>query len=180
MRRWNRALTTLVAVAAAGALLWFVPHYDRWSTCGYWGVMGLMALAGLLLGLSQLHARDGNPTASFLLVFAPVLVAAGWVILATQPEGNWVRDHVLEWSGDLGLGHAVHNLGEHVAVLAFGLGTVFGLTFEPAMIRRRTVTRDVPVTTKDDVPAATEVPAADEPAVEQTEVVERETAAPPP
>ena len=36
----------------------------------------------------------------------------------------------------MGIGQAVHNLGEHVAVLAFGLGVVFGLTFEPKMIRR--------------------------------------------
>ncbi len=137
MRRWNRAFSTLVAAAAAGFLLWYVPHFDRWSTSGYWAVMGLMVVAGALIGFSQLHARDGNPRASFLLAFLPVLVAAGWVILAAQPEANWIRDHVVEWSGDLHIDHAVANLAEHVAVLAFGLGVIFGLTFEPAMLRRR-------------------------------------------
>jgi hypothetical protein len=136
MGRWNRGLATLVAAAAAGFLIWFAPHFNRWTTGGYWGVIGLMALGGLLIGVSQLHGRDGNPTASFLLVFLPVLVATGWVILAAEPQGSWVRDHVLSWSGDIGIGHAVHNLGEHVAVLGIGLGVVFGLTFEPKMVRR--------------------------------------------
>ena len=98
--------------------------------------MALTALAGVLIGISQLHGRDGKPTASFVIVFVPVLIAAGWVILAAQPQGNWIRDHILSWSGDMGIGHAVHNLGEHVAVLAFGLGVVFGLRFEPKMLRR--------------------------------------------
>jgi hypothetical protein len=136
MRRWNRALTTLVAAAAAGFLLWYTPHFNRWATGGYWGVIALMVLAGVLIGLSQLHGRDGNPTASFILAFVPVLVAAGWVILAAQPHRGWIRDHVLSWSGDLGIGHAVHNLGEHVAVLGFAVGAVFGLTFEAKMARR--------------------------------------------
>jgi hypothetical protein len=75
--------------------------------------------------------------ASFLLVFVPVFVVAGWVVLAAQPRSNWFRDHALSWSGDIGLGHIVHNLSEHVAVLAFALGLVFGLTFELAMVPRR-------------------------------------------
>src|SRR5579864_6625572 len=137
MRRWTRALTTLLAASAAGFLLWFAPHFNRWTTGGYWGLVAVVALAGLLVGLSQLHARDGNPAASFLLAFVPVFVAAGWVIVALEPRGNWARDHVLTWSGEIGIGHAVHNLGEHVLVLAFALGIVFGLTFEPRMVRRR-------------------------------------------
>ena len=84
------------------------------------GVIGLMTVAGVLVGVSQLHGRDGNPLASFLVVFVPVLVAVSWVIAAVQPQRDVVRNHVLSWSGDLGIAHAVHNLGEHVAVLAFG------------------------------------------------------------
>ena len=57
--------------------------------------------------------------------------------MAAQPHGDWTRNHVLLWSGAVGVGHVVHNLAEHVAVLAFRVGHVFGLTFEPAMIRRR-------------------------------------------
>ncbi len=127
---------TLVAALAAGVLLWFAPHFHRWTTGGYWGVIALMTVAGVLVGISQLHGRDANPSASFVLVFVPVLIAAGWVILATQPQPDWVRNHILSWSSDMGIGHAVHNLGEHVAVLAFGLGIVFGVMFEPRMVRR--------------------------------------------
>jgi len=133
-------VTTLFAAAVAGLLLWFAPHFHRWTTGGYWGVIGLLTVAGLLVGLSQLHGRDGNPLASFLAAFVPVFVAAGWVILADQPHGDWVRDHVLSWSGDMGIVHAVDNLGEHVAVLAFGLGIVFGALFEPRMLRRGSTT----------------------------------------
>ena len=183
MRRWNRALTTLVAAAAAGCLLWFVPHFDRWSSGGYWGVMGLTALAGLLLGFSQLHGRDGNPLASFLFAFLPVLVAAGWVILAAQPNDSWIRDHVLEWSGDLGIAHAVHNLGEHVAVLAFGLGIIFGLIYEPGMARRGRVEAEVaPAEASSTPPVADESlePAPEEPVARQVETDEREPVPPPP
>src|SRR5579862_78190 len=108
MRHWNRALTTLVAVAAAGFLLWFAPHFHRWTTGGYWGVIGLMIVAGALIGLSRLDRGDPKPPTSFLVVFVPVLVAAGWVILAAQPQGNWFRDHAHSWSGDLGIAHVVH------------------------------------------------------------------------
>jgi hypothetical protein len=174
MRHWNRALATLVAAAAAGFLLWFVPHFHRWTTGGYWGVMGLMALAGVLIGLSQLHGRDGNPRASFFLAFLPVLVAAGWVILATQPHGGWIRDHVRSWSGDLGIGSAVHNLGEHVAVLAFGLGVVFGVMFEPKMLRRRPETVLAAPTR-----AATMEPTREEPPAPQRETDEQRPSAPP-
>ena len=129
-----------------------------------------MALAGGLLGLSQLHGRDGKPTASFLLAFLPVLVAAGWVILAAQPEANWIRDHVLSWSDDLGIGHGVHNLGERVAVVAFGLGVVFGVTFEPRMMRRRKKNVVAPAAAPVFVPGPPPVPlepAVDEPAAEE-------------
>ena len=136
VRHWNRALATLLAAAAAGFLLWFTPHFNRWSTGGYWEVIAVVTLAGALIGLSQLHGRDGNPAASFLLAFLPVLIAAGWVILAGEPRGDWVRDHVVSWSREMGIAHSIHNLTEHVAVLAFGLGAVFGVTFEPKMVRR--------------------------------------------
>lgn len=136
MRHVARAVTTLAASAAAGFVLWYVPHFNRWTTGGYWGVMALMTAAGLLLGVPRVRG-GGIPRVAFLLAFLPVLVAAGWVILASQPHGNWVRDHVLTWSNDLTIGNVVHNLGEHVAVVAFGLGVVFGHTFELGMLRRR-------------------------------------------
>jgi len=66
----------------------------------------------------------------FLIGFLPVLVAAGWVLLATQPDANWLRDHVRSWTGDIGIQGLVRDLGEYVSVLAFGLGLVFGFTFD--------------------------------------------------
>ncbi len=136
MRKYTRGLTTLVGVVAAGCLIWYLPHFNRFQTGGYWAVTALIVVAGALLGISQLHGRDGNPLASFLITFLPLLVASAWVMLASQPRPNWVRDHVLSWSDDLGIGHGVYNLGEHVAVVAFALGVVFGLTFEVRMLRR--------------------------------------------
>jgi hypothetical protein len=175
VRRWNRALATLVAVAAAGLLLWYVPHFNRWSTGGYWAVIALMVIAGVLIGLSQAHA-EGKTRRSFLFAFLPVLVAAGWVILATQPRGSWIRDHVLSWSGDLGIEHAVRNLGEHVAVLAFGLGVVLGVMFEPRMLRRSAkdvVAAPVPAEVPPSEPAADDTVArersVDEPATQEPE-----------
>jgi hypothetical protein len=61
MRHWNRALTTLAAAAVAGFLLWFAPHFHRWTTGGYWGVMALIAIAGVLIGLSQLPRPRREP-----------------------------------------------------------------------------------------------------------------------
>jgi hypothetical protein len=114
-----------------------VPHFDRWTTGGYWAGIGLFVVAGLVLGVAQLHGREGNSQALFVAVFLPVLVVTGWVMLAAQPRGNWFAHHARSWSGDLGVGHVVHNLAEHIVVLAFGLGLVFGLTFEAGMIPRR-------------------------------------------
>jgi uncharacterized membrane protein len=69
----------------------------------------------------------------FLLAFVPVLVAAGWVIIAKQPHANWFRGHVDSWSGDIGIRGLVNDLGEYVSVLAFGIGLVFGFTFDTAV-----------------------------------------------
>src|SRR5271155_6058609 len=151
---------TLFAAVAAGFLVWLAPHFHRWTTGGCWGVIGLMAAAGVLVGVSQLHGRDGNPLASFLLVFVPVLVAVSWVIAAVQPQRDAVRNHVLSWSGDIGIAHAVHNLGEHVAVLAFGLGIVFGVTFELSMVRRGSQKPQVPVTLGVAAPEVDSAPAS--------------------
>ncbi len=160
MRHWIRSLSTLLGAAAAGALLWYVPHFNRWTTGGYWSVMALMAAAGVVIGVSQLRGREGNPRAGFLLSFVPVLIASGWVLLASQPQGNWVRDHVRSWGDDLGIGHAVQNLGHHVAVVAFGLGVIFGLTFELTMLRRRPRAVDaVPPAVPAAVPAPVPPPA---------------------
>jgi hypothetical protein len=59
-----------------------------------------------------------------------VLIAAGWVLLATQPDPNWFRDHIRSWTDDIGITGLVGDLGQYVSVLAFGLGLVFGFTFD--------------------------------------------------
>jgi hypothetical protein len=132
-----RALATLVGAAAAGCLIWLAAQINDKTTGGYWAVYGLIAAGGLILGLAQLRGRGGNPPAMFLIAFLPVLVAAGWVVLAAQPHANWFRGHVLAWSGDIGIKNVVKDLIEYVSVLAFGVGVVFGLTFEPGMLRRK-------------------------------------------
>jgi hypothetical protein len=137
MTGWRRAVATLVGVAAAGFLLWLAAQPDRGTTGGYWAAYGIVAGAGVVFALSQLRGRDGNPRAMLALGFLPVLVAAGWVLLATQPNANWFRDHVLSWSESIGLEYVVRDLGTWLGVLAFGVGAVLGLTLEPATLRRR-------------------------------------------
>jgi hypothetical protein len=51
-------------------------------------------------------------------------------VVAHQPDSNWFRAHVLNWSDDIGILGLVRDLTEYVAVLAFGIGLVFGFTFD--------------------------------------------------
>ena len=139
MNGMGRALMTLVGAAAAGALIWLAAEVNDNTTGGYWATNGLIAAGGLVLALAQLRGRGGNPLAMFLLAFVPVLIVAGWVVVAGQPHGNWFRGHALAWSGDVNVRSVVNDLAEYVAVLAFGIGIVFGLAFEPGMLRRRKV-----------------------------------------
>ena len=53
MKGLTRSFTTLGGLAVAGALIWFVPHYDRWSTGGYWAGMATFALAGVAVGAAD-------------------------------------------------------------------------------------------------------------------------------
>jgi hypothetical protein len=129
-------MVTLACAAVAGFLIWLASQVGDSTNSGYWGVYGLIAGAGLVMALSQLlggWTKWGLPRMSvnvFLIGFLPVLVAAGWVLLATQPDANWFRDHIRSWTGDIGIQGLVSDLGEYVSVLAFGLGLVFGYTFD--------------------------------------------------
>lgn len=167
MNGLSRAVTTLAGAAIAGVLLWTAAHIGRHSTGGYWAAYGIVAGAGLVFGLLQFRGRQGNPPAIFGLVFLPVLIAAGWVLLAMQPHGNWFRGHVLAWSGDIGIRNVVDSVGIWLGVLAFGIGYTLGLTAEPAPAPSAVV-----------VPPTHDRVAADEPvAAERREVIEREPAA---
>jgi hypothetical protein len=132
----TRGTITLLGAGIAGFLVWLATQIDDSSTGGYWAVYGIIAGAGLTMALSQLlggWTKWGLPRLSvnvFLLAFVPVLIAAGWVILAKQPHANWFRDHIRAWSGDISIDGVVNDLGEYVSVLAFGLGLVFGFTFD--------------------------------------------------
>ena len=71
-----------------------------------------------------------SPTV-FLLAFVPALIAGGWILLAAQPEGGVGRERVLDWSASAGLTGLVTDLTTLVGAIAFGLGLVFGLVFDP-------------------------------------------------
>jgi hypothetical protein len=153
----TRAISTLAGVALAGFLLWVAAQIGRHSTGGYWASYAIVAAAGVVLALSQLRGRSGSPPAMVGLAFLPVLVVAGWVLLALEPHGNWFRDHVLSWSGDLGVRGAVLDLGTWIGVLALAIGYTFGLTIEPAPRRQVVPTYDaVPDTVAADEPVAAE------------------------
>jgi hypothetical protein len=167
MVRTVRGVFTLVGAGVAGLLIWVSTQVGEGTTGGYWAVYGILAGAGLTMALSQLFGgwtKWGVPRISigvFLIGFLPVLVAAGWVLLAGQPDANWFQRHVTSWSGHLGIGGLVDDLRQYLAVLSFGLGLVFGFTFDTSGPRM----------TPEPSPVA-------EP-VEQPEPAVRETAPPP-
>ena len=138
-----RALFTLVGVGAAGLLIWLAQTFDLTSTNGFWAGMGLIAAAGLALGLSQLFGgwtKWGLPVMSpgvFLLAFVPTAIVVGWILLATQPQGGWQQDRFVGWSSDLGITGLVNDLGTLPAALAMGLGIVFAFTFDTTGPRTR-------------------------------------------
>jgi hypothetical protein len=133
-----RATFTLLGVAASAFLIWLSTHFNA-GEGSYWARIGLFAAAGLVLPLSQLFGgwtKWGAPRFSplvFLIGFLPALVVGGWVILAGQPDANWIQDHVTSWSGDLHVSRLVRHLrATHLDVIAFGLGVVFGFVFDSA------------------------------------------------
>jgi len=130
----TRAFSTLAGVAAAGGLVWVAAQLHRGETGGYWALMGVLAASGLALALARLPdtgVRTLVPSLyTFVFGFIPALIAAGWVIVATQPHGNWFRRHVLSWTGDIGITRVVRDLEPFAIVLAFGVGVVLGLVFQ--------------------------------------------------
>jgi hypothetical protein len=131
-----RGVFTLVGAGIAGLLIWISTQVGEGTLGGYWAVYGILAGAGLTMALSQVFGgwtKWGWPRVSvgvLLIGFLPVLVAAGWVVLAGQPDANWFQRHVTSWSGHAGIGGLVDDLREYLAVLSFGLGLVFGFTFD--------------------------------------------------
>lgn len=173
MTGWNRSVSTMLGAGVAGFLLWIAAQIGRGSTGGYWAAYGIVAGAGLVVALSQLRGGGGHPPGMFLLAFLPVLICAGWVLLSLQPSSNWIRDHLLVWSGHVGIRNVVIDLGTWLGVLAFGVGYVFGAMLEPGLVRRRRVAPAGAAA----APAAAPVdrrPAADEPTAADRAELERE------
>ena len=145
----TRAAITLIGAAAAGLLIWIGTQIGQNTNGDYWTILGLIAAAGLVMALSQLlggWTKWGWPRVSpgvFLLAFIPVLIVAGWILVYHEPGGNWFRSHISSWTGDIHVRGLVEDLGEFLPVLAFGIGLVFGYSFdttgpaEPVWRRRR-------------------------------------------
>lgn len=135
----TRGISTLAGAAVAGILLWFATQIGTETAGEHWATYGLIAAAGLTMALSQIlggWTKWGWPrfsTGVFALGFLPVLLAGGWVLLARQPA-DWFNTS--NWSRDLGIYGAVSDLGNILPAIAFGIGLVFGLSFDTAGPRR--------------------------------------------
>jgi hypothetical protein len=140
-----RALFTLLGVGVAGFLIWLASYFDLASKNEFWAAMGLIAAAGLALGLSQLlggWTKWGLPIMSpgvLLFAFVPTAIVVGWVLLATQPDSGWQHDRFAGWSSDLGITGLVNDLGMFPAALAMGLGIVLAFSFDTTGPRRHEV-----------------------------------------
>jgi hypothetical protein len=163
----TRATTTLIGAGAAGLLIWIATQLNHRHEGGYWGIVGLMAGAGLIMALSQLlggWTKWGWPRLSasvFLIAFVPVAVVSLWVILAGEPQLGWFHNHVMAWTRDIHVSGLVTDMLQYIPVLAFGTGLVFGFSFDTSGPRR-----EVPVgqrRTGATRPAPADRTAADEP-----------------
>ena len=137
-----RGVFTLVGAAIAGLLIWLTTQIGQGTTGGYWAAQGILAGAGLTMALSQLlggWTKGGRPQFSlsvFVIGFLPVLVCAGWVLLAGQPSANWFQRHLTDWSDNIAIDGLVDDLRTYLGLLAFGLGLVFGFVFDTSGPRR--------------------------------------------
>jgi len=59
-----------------------------------------------------------------------VAIVVLWIVVFHQPDGGLGRNHFRKWSDSIGIDNLVKDFGDYVGVLAFGLGLVFGFTFD--------------------------------------------------
>jgi hypothetical protein len=147
VRGLTRGTITLLGVLIAGVLLWLgvEPLGESTGEAEYWWAVLLAALAGLAIALSQLlggWTKWGWPRISvnvFVLAFLPALILGGWVLLYAQPEGGTLAGDVRDWTDDMGIDGGVSDLAAAWLAIAFGLGLIFGLTFDTTgpIVRRR-------------------------------------------
>ena len=159
----TRSTLTLLGVAVAGLLLWlgsrvYVTSLDLSGgvpgTGRYWGFMGLVALAGLVMALSQLlggWTKWGWPRLSvpvLLLGFLPTLLLGAWVLAHFEPGAGWLPVHVRRWSDDIGVESFVQRLGFSKEAIAFLIGLVFGFSFDTTgpRVKRAAVGEEAPAT----------------------------------
>lgn len=142
----TRGATTLIGVLVAGFLLWLGTQILPDTRGEYWAALGLVAAAGLTMALSQLlggWTKWGWPRVSgkvFLLGFVPALILGGWVLAAGEPGDGFFARNVGSWSDDIGIGGVVDDLTTMIPAIAFGIGLVFGFTFDTTgpRIRKQT------------------------------------------
>jgi hypothetical protein len=140
----TRATVTLIAAALAGLLVWIATQIGDKSNGEYWATYGVIAAAGLTMALSQLlggWTKWGWPRISisvFLWAFIPAAIAVLWIVIFHQPHHGLGRNHIRSWSNSIGIDGLVKDFKEYIGVLAFGLGLVFGYTFDTTgPVRRR-------------------------------------------
>lgn len=159
MRRYglydtSRGLTLALAAALAGLGLWGATQVGMQTTGRFWLSLVVVAGTGLLIALAShvgtwtkgLRLRLSPGT--FVLAFLPVLVCAGWILLATQPGRGWEEGRLASWSDSLGILGVVHSIGLWHGVLAFGVGLMLGFSLDgvPAPADEAAAAADEPVT----------------------------------
>ena len=138
----RQGLAALTGAGIAGGLVWVAAAYvsDR-TTGGYWATLGIVMGAGFVLVLAPLlggRPRGGGPPVSpgtFLIAFVPAAIVAAWIAVSLEPHGTTARDHLLNWSGDIGVRDVVVDLNGFAQVLAFGLGSLLGFSLAGSPVR---------------------------------------------
>jgi len=160
MHGLTRGATTLIGVLVAGFLLWLGTQFLPDTRGEYWAALGLTAAAGLTMALSQLlggWTKWGWPRVSgkvFLLGFMPALILGGWVLAAGEPGDGFFARNVGDWSDNIGIGGVVDDLTTIFPAIAFGIGLVFGFTFDttgPRVRKQSPVATSVPAVPKEHV-----------------------------
>ena len=151
-----RGIFTLAGIIAAGVLVWLAHYPNLQHAGGFWGAMGLLAGAGLVLGLSQLFGgwtKWGMPKISLgvlLLGWLPGAIATGWILLTAQPSGGWQHARLTSWSDSIGVLGFVRDIGLFPAAIALAFGVVTAFVFDTTGPRVPRVV-DEPAVVEEDV-----------------------------
>ncbi len=134
----TRGTITLLGAALAGFLIWLASQVDAGTTGGYWSAYGLLAAAGLDDGLLAGYSwrMDQVGLAAPVARTAPARVRPGahrrglgarrrTTTRQLVPESRWELARQ-----DISIDSLVRDLTQYAAVLGFGIGLVFGFTFD--------------------------------------------------